>query len=155
MAAFGAKLPLTGMSRFDGAGSTGVRKWREISLLGLNCKVSRFLPKASSKSVAQFETFVSVTFCDVGLPQSSWRHPVEPGLPPAILANRMHHQLPGLNTQRPLGTVSCPTAQAGIYERRDLFGLSVKSAPPNGETRLACRPWAARALPPSSDRHWR
>jgi len=39
----------------------GIRKQAlNLSAGGSNCKVSRYSPKASAKSVAEFETFVSV-----------------------------------------------------------------------------------------------
>jgi hypothetical protein len=58
---FWRKAAAHGHVRSSGAGSTGVRNTGVKSLAGgANCKVSRFFPKASAKSVAEFETFVSV-----------------------------------------------------------------------------------------------
>jgi hypothetical protein len=57
----GAKLPLTRHFRSCGALSTVNANRREISLLGVQIARSHgFSPKASAKSVAEFETFVSV-----------------------------------------------------------------------------------------------
>jgi hypothetical protein len=56
-----AKLPLTGMSVLAvPAQPVYATQALNLSLGGANCKVSRFFPKASAKSVAEFETFVSV-----------------------------------------------------------------------------------------------
>ena len=66
MAASGAKLPLTGMSVLTVPAQPVYANGVKSLCWGANCKVSRFFPKASAKSVAEFETFVSVACLRLG-----------------------------------------------------------------------------------------